>query len=66
MEDIWKLQEQKFDEQYESYLASGGTKTREEWFSEQAHSFAETFRGMNDLDPTDENPENLNKSSNNH
>lgn len=61
MEDKWKQQEQKFDEQYLEYLASGGNKTRQEWFSDQAHNFTETFSGMNDMDTTDQDFEMLKK-----
>lgn len=61
MEDKWNSQEERFDEQYLQYSASGGKKNRDEWFSEQAHDFCETFSGMNDMDPTDEDFEKLKK-----
>lgn len=59
MEDKWKLQEQKFDEQYFEYLELGGTKTRENWFSDLARDFNEAFSGMNDMEETGEHLDNL-------
>ena len=57
--DPWKLQEEKFDKEYAEYVAAGGIKTRNDWFSDQARDFVEAFSGMNDMDPTDEDFEEL-------